>query len=481
MSVKEIILSPSRLHSPKVVTIEQGLSIRQIIKQQGNIAPCIVEINGKPLSCRQWGYIPRPDDHVLISVPILGGDNKNPLRTILTIIVVVVANGWGGPLGAGAAKALNMGAAAAKVGAAIGMMAVSTAGMMLANAIAPIRYSTGNKQSYKESSTYSLAGGSNSANPWGVIPVNLGINRVYPPLGSGSYTEIVDSYETRYNYVDPSQYNYNNAIVGAYLYANPTYQEKIGEDEYLRMLVVWGYGPLKIDDIKIGDTLLSSYDDVEIQTREGWSDDDPVTLFPSVINQESVGVILSNSGGMVQRTATPNCDELSVDVSFPNGLVTIEDEGDKASASVTILIQYREVGAGSWITHQTKVFTDRTTRTIRYGTRWTVDKTKEYEIGITRTTADSTDDHVIDEVYWINLRSIKCDNPLNTPFPLAVTALRIKATDQLNNIINTLNGIVSSYVDVWDGDSWTSGDGNKAVSNNPAALYRHVLMCNANE
>ena len=250
------------------------------------------------------------------------------------------------------------------------------------------------------------------------------------------------------------------------------------------MLVVWGYGPLGISDIKIGNTLLSSYSDYKIQTREGWSDDEAITLFPSQVNQETVAVELTKSGGMVTRTAPDaNCDELSVDLSFPSGLVEIKDDGSKSSQSVTVLIQYRVVGAGAWTTHETKTFTDKTTNTIRYGTSWSVDNTKEYEIGITRQTADSEDEQIIDTVYWMSMRSITCEDPLaNVPYPVAASAIKIKATDQLNGPIDTLNGIVSSYCPVWDDEEeeWTVGEANYAITQNPAALYRHVLTCKAN-
>jgi len=241
MSDKEIILSPSKFHAPKTVVIEQGLSIRQIVKQQGDISPCIVEINGNPLTVERWDYIPSPNDHVLISVPVMGGNGeKNPLRTILTILVVVVAYVYGGPLGAGVAKGLGWSEA---IGSAVGMAVVSTAGMLLVNAIAPIRYSMDSKQSYKDSPTYSINGGSNSANPWGVIPVNLGINRVYPPLGSGSYTEIIDSVSVTKKYINPIT-NKPFGILGTTFGEGITYTETVGGDEYLRMLVIWGYGPL---------------------------------------------------------------------------------------------------------------------------------------------------------------------------------------------------------------------------------------------
>jgi len=107
-------------------------------------------------------------------------------------------------------------------------------------------------------------------------------------------------------------------------------------------------------------------------------------------------------------------------------------------------VQYREVGGGAWTTVETKTFTDLTTSAVRYGWRWTVDNTKEYEVGITRTTADTDDDKIIDEVYWTYLRSIETTYPISFPSQLAVSAIRIKATDQLSGSIADLNGVVSS-------------------------------------
>jgi hypothetical protein len=483
MTNKDIIISPSSFHAPRVIQVGDGLSINEIVNQchPEYANSLMIEINGIPITKDKWNIKPDINDHVLIYAPIMGGGGgkKNPLRIILTIAIIVIAaytqQWW-------IAKGYLGGA----VGGAVAGTAVATAGMLLVNAIAPINTNTSlpniSQDSYSESPTYSISGGSNRTNPWGTVPFNLGVNRAYPPLGSGSYTEIIDTVETKQKYIQPEYSGYNPYppyMESGYV----TYNEIVGSDEYFRILVIWGYGPLDISDIKIRDTLLSSYSDYDIETKEGWSTDTAITLFPTQVNQETVGVILTQSGGIVQRTAPEtDCDELSVDLAFPNGLVEIEDDGTRTSHSVTVLIQYREVGAGSWTTHETKVFTDRTTSAIRYGTSWTVDNTKEYEIGITRQTADSVDDQIIDDVYWVNLRCTTCGNPIQSPYPVAATAIKIKATDQLNGPINTINAIVSSYAPVWDdiGGSWSVGESNYEITQNPAALYRHVLTCEAN-
>ena len=431
------------------------MTIRQIVERMDQSAwsdAYLVEVDGLPIPLGEWHLVPDVASHILVYAPLHGGGGgggKNPLRTILTIVVVVVAtvvgNVYGGALAAQLGVTSQAGIAAVQAGVS---MAAMTAGSLLVNAIAPIKYSNSlaARQSYNDSPTYSIGANSNQANPWGPIPVALGTYKVYPPLGASSYTELV------------------------------------GSDEYLRMLFVWGYGPLKIENIKIGDTLLSSYAGVEIETNEGWSTDTPLTLFPSAVRQDSIGVIITNVGGQIVRTAKANVDELSVDVAFARGLVQFDDQGNRIARSVTVLVQYREVGAPAWTTVEQKTFTDMTTSAVRYGWRWTVDNTKTYEVGVTRATADTADDRILDEIYWVYLRNIETTYPITFPHPLAVAALRIKATDQLSGQFDNLNGVVSSYCPVWDdvAGTWGANEASYAVTNNPAALIRHVLMGKAN-
>ena len=452
---RQIIISPSVFLAPKVMEAPEGLTIMQIVTRMyevsGTHPACryydvLVEIDGVPVPRSRWDVIPPADAHVLIHAHVHGGRGKNPLRTILTILVVVVAAAatWyaGGAGGWGTAGALGLkGAAAAGYGAVVGA-AVSTAGMLLVDAIAPIRQPSQKSRSYSDSDTYFIQGARNQIKPYDPVPVILGRHKMVPPLGTKPYTEL------------------------------------LGNDEYLRMLFVWGYGPLKIENIRIGDTPIENYEGVEIETVEGREGDPPLTLMPDVVETEGIGIELVHADGPITRTAKAGAKELSVDILFPHGLLLINKKGKRYAVTVSVSVEYREIGAATWTAAHTFTVTDKTTSAIRRGFRWKVNAAKQYEIRLNRITRDIADDHYLDTVTWSVMRSFIGTKPVPFPHPLAMTAIRIKATDQLQGIIDNLSGIVSSYAPVWD--KITGKWSGEAVTSNPAALFRLVLTSNAN-
>lgn len=540
---RQIAVSPMAIHAPRFVAVPCGASIRQIVDGMHPGEFVLVEVDGVPVPAGQWDLVPPEKAHVLISVHLHGGGgSKNPFRTLLTIAVVVAAAVVTGGFGAGFAGGWL---ATGSVSAALAGAAVMTAGMLLVNAIAPIRTSTTSSISSNTSdpTAYSLSGSQNSSNPWGTVPVVLGRHKMFPPNGAAPYTEINDG------------------------------------EEYLNMLVVWGYSPLRVEDLKIGETPLSQFEDVEFQTTANHLTS-PLTLFPTTVKQDSIGVEITATAGPTVRTAKANADRLSVDLTFSNGLVKYDTTGKRVTRTVVMDIRYREAGSSAaWTAIPTTLaryvsgttlkptltaagtysvyvsnpqgvvsfalgtaaktgtyrvgqfvisggaitsavdlapantvgfnlsietigsrqtihvedgtilaansmpsltFTDKTTSAVRRSYTWAVNRAKTYEVRVSRITADSTSDQIIDKSYWSYLRSITNDDPLASfPKALTATALRIRSSDQLNGVVDSLNGIVTSLVKVWNSETKSWGSSNVA-SNNPAALVRAVLMHPAN-
>ncbi|MCK5556511.1 MAG: phage tail protein, partial [Alphaproteobacteria bacterium] len=189
-----------------------------------------VYLNGDYIPQEQWSCV-KPKAGAVLSirlVPMGGGGGKNALRTVLSLAVMVAAPQM---IPAGMTfMGLNISA-----GLATGVNLLTRLAM---NALAPPpkpRFNSGDK----ESPSLFIQGARNQASPFARVPKVLGKHRFVPPLGAFPYTETV------------------------------------GNDQYMRMLFVWGYGPLEISDLKIGETPLSDFEEVQIETRQGYADDAP--------------------------------------------------------------------------------------------------------------------------------------------------------------------------------------------------------------
>lgn len=526
-----------------------------------------VYIDGAYIPRDKWAAV-RPKAGTVMTlriVPMGGGGGKNPLRTVLSLALIaaspMIAASIAGALGVTAGTTF-MGISAARIITA----GVNLLGRLTLNALAPPgkpRFGAG----LQESPTLFIQGARNQAYPFARVPKVLGKHRFVPPLGALPYTETA------------------------------------GNDQYLRMIFVWGYGPLHISDIKIGETPIEQFDGVDIETRQGYADDAPLTLYSNSVMQTDMDITLRQADGYVTRTTETDADEISVDITLPRGLVFFSSSGNKRTTDVQLEVQYSPAGTGDWSAPATsykpvaaqnlplppipngykkpghvntvqrydRIFLDtasgtvycvsgpvkrlghdgeaptlppvptgkvplarilrqssdgvhimpgaiasertsdiiatyfetetdfavtpysgdvvriaaggltfpgiylsaKQTSALRHAVTFKVPRGR-YDVRLRRLTADAADDSTFNDTVWTALRTTRSSYSIRMR-NLAVTALRIKATDQLNGIVDRLNGVVQSIVPDWDGEAWV-----EQPTANPAALYRHVLQGTAN-
>lgn len=459
------------VYVPEGLTIQQMLEVAQPDPMLARHA--VIFIGGEQIPRAMWPRV-RPKEGAHVELRVLpsggGGGGKNPLRTLLTLAVVAASFIMGPVVGAGifGSSLVNAGLSVGlTVGqgialtSAIGSAIVTGLGNLLVNAIAPVRPPqlptlSSPSGSSRSSPSFFLEGARNQARPFSPVPVVLGKHRMVPPHGVAPYTEMV------------------------------------GDKQYLRMLFVWGVGPLSIDTstLKIGETPITDFTGVRMEHREGYSSDDPITIIPEQVIQTEMSVLLKQVDGFVSRTSEDDSDELGVDFSFPQGLVYFGDQGNRANASVTVQVQFRKVGDATWLTPTFTAytvpeswidgdeitFTHRRETAIRHGFRWSVAERGQYEIRVQRTSADTSVTFIFDLVHWSSIRSIKSENPINSPVPLAMTAIEIQATDQLNGVVDEFNGIVTSKGLDWDASLSTPAWVADQETQNPASLFRLVLQ-----
>lgn len=259
-----------------------------------------------------WSHVrPKPGRILRVTaVPAGGGQGsgKTVARIVLTIAVIAAAVYTGGAAfgAAGVFGESAFGAAAVTAG-------VGLAGTLLINALIPPprpRLTDESAQGFSPT----IAGGRNDLRPFGVVPVIHGRHRIVPPYGSAPYTEVV------------------------------------GDEQYLRCLFVPGMGPLELSDYKIGDTPIDQFEGVEIEVREGRLTDEPLRLFPGTVIENAPGVPIRHADGWIQRTSSVDANELSVDVTWPQGLARLSASGEREPLTVSIEVQYSPTGLNQWQT-----------------------------------------------------------------------------------------------------------------------------------
>jgi hypothetical protein len=144
--------------------------------------------NGRRVPVELWTrLIPRQGDHVLIAPQMQGGGGGSKiLRTVALIALVVVSAGYGAALGG----ALGFSGATA---GAIGSSIIMLGGTLLINALIPMPLPTAAKlgvgEKYESSPTYSIQGGRNRPRPWEPMLLVFGRHRIVPDLGASPYNQ----------------------------------------------------------------------------------------------------------------------------------------------------------------------------------------------------------------------------------------------------------------------------------------------------
>lgn len=383
---------------------------------------------------------PKAGTQVILRLVPAGNTTRAILSAVVMVAALVVAPYVAGPI---------ISAVGATGLVASGITAATTAGLvyagsLLVNALVP--YTPPAQQAAggggSSSPTYSIQGFRNVPNPGGPVPLVLGRERFAP------------------------------------VYAALPYTESIGDDQYVTAAFLVGFGPLTISDIRIGETPIEEFDDVQYEVREGLIDDAPLTLYPRQVIEEALAVDCLEAAPVVRLTAA-DCTEVDVEFLFPQGLWRADNDDQKVERQeVTIQIRQRLYGSGSWAEVDTFNVEGKKQMPLRRGYHWTLPTRGRYEIEVTRLSQDHDQNDRRSNFQWSVLRSIRPEYPIAFPKPLALVAVRIRASNQLNGTLDNLNLVAESQC--LDFGTVVEGEWVITETNNPASLYRHILQGPAN-
>lgn len=389
-----------------------------------------------------------------------GGGFKNILRGVL-VVAVLAASIFAGPALAGLLG----------LPAIFGQAAIGVLGLLAINALVPpsqpqqAQLTNRPTQDRPNSPSAFLDGASNSARLFSPYPVVLGFIRQVPAYAARPFTI------------------------------------NMGRFNVLRMLFVWGYGRIEVSDIRIRNTPIENFDFAFVATRENFDSDNDVPIYPSQVDQDDLNILLRKGDGPTRLTR-PNSDRLGVDITFPQGLYRLQGSaqvttgnsaGRRIPWTLKVRIRYRKEGDTAWrnmpndaystiraanINAGTVTITENYSDPLRHGFEWDVpERNFRWEVEVERISPDQNDSKFVDKVYWSSLKSFIYKSPIDVPFRIAISAVRLQASDRLSGTVRELSGMNKSVVRDWDK---TTGNWITRASNNPASLYRHVLQGAAN-
>lgn len=439
-AVATVAPDPFSTHK-RVLVVDEGKTLADIVRgcsiSERAAQRTSITIDGFQIHRDYW-HVTRPKNGTSVIVRVVPG--KDAARSILTFAVFVAAfyvvgpwavsiSGVTGPL---AAKAVYLAAAAGTY----------IAGSLLVNALIPLPKPKF-PASGEVSQALSVAAPSNRLEPFAAMPEVLGFMRVYPPYAAYPYTEI------------------------------------IGDAHYLRALFVVGYCDLEITDIKLGETPITEYTDVDVQIRQLSTDPMPF-LFTNSVIENSYNIKLTTAYAYSSFVTATDSNEGIIDYAFPNGLGWAGRDGSYGPVTVIVALRYRDADVGgAWTDLPAWTHYANVQSTLRYGRRIQFPYAGRWEVEIARTTDDQPSNYNnlsywMDDVYVTGFRSVRYRDPVSHP-NAALIAIRIKATDQLAGAIQNLNCMARKRARHWNGSSWAV-----ATTNNPSAMFRHVLQGNAN-
>ena len=244
-------------------------------------------------------------------------------------------------------------------------------------------------------------------------------------------------------------------------YAARPYNQYYGNNQFQFQLFSLGHGTWDVDEVRIEDTLISSFQEVEFEIYEPG---EVVNLFPNNVETSiEVGTIelfgpnegeyTGAVGPFIANQTGTTTTHLEVDLVMPQGLYIVGSDGDIKLLQVQVLVEYRLIDdAGLPLdTWQTLVSFDQTlaTQTPQRFT-YSIDVNDgRYEVRAVRTNDARLSTQGSDRIQWTGLRAFL---PSTETFgDITMLAVKARATNNLNDAAsNRINVIATRKLPDYD-------------------------------
>ena len=400
-------------------TIVENINLPESIKKRLVIYKLDENLdNPELIPQEEWeNTFPKDSEHYQIMMAIQGGGGggggKTVLRMVAMVAIMAVA-AWAvaGVMAMMGGFAFSAGfSALSTFGASVAIGIGGVVGGLITNALIPPP-EVGNQNNMAGENTRTLSGASNSANPYGAVPRIYGKTRFSPYKIAPDYTEVV------------------------------------GETSYIRTLLCFGYGPLKVSDIRIGTNSIANYSEVQYEIREGWPDDKPITLYTNTVVQQNYSIRLHRPGGSTGPqivTTLANQNEVNIVLWFEGLYQTRANSGKLDTNTAAFTIHYRKNGSNDdWTLVTNTSYTMRSTSPFTRSFRIVFPEAGTYDIRVHQYYAEFNGPNNPGSGYIQTVQNIEYKAPYRAS-GLCIMAMRIRASDQLNGQLDGVSALCESY------------------------------------
>ncbi|UWQ77394.1 hypothetical protein [Leisingera sp. M658] len=321
----------------KCITCHEGQTIVQILQQMDlpeRFGPPVVSLikdgRSADVPLAYWGSVrPKAGTRVEVYWPVEGP----AFGAVLAAVISAAA-----PAIAGTVFATGT------LGFALATAAITVVGGLIANAL--VAPATSGSVSGQADTNYSITGTQNAHTPYGVFPLVLGRHRMFPPKTARGFTEVVDG------------------------------------EIYFRGRYTFGWGPVSLEDLRIGSTPIWNFEGVQVE-------------FLNVDKAETLANMPELADLVMQKTA--EVKEISEALSEDGQTYEFGSDAAAGKVSVSIAVQsgefdirlrYREAG-GAYI--EGPLFSNVTADAVLEFPEFTDGLQREFQVKIVSAVSNETE------------------------------------------------------------------------------------------
>lgn len=422
-----ITLEGQRVLDAREAALMPGETLTSFLARHG-VEPgqqWLVCLGGVEVLEAHW-HLVRPKHGHLITAQRVPG--KQALQIVAVLVLSYFTAGIAGGAYAGAIGAGSL--AAGSIGAVVAAGAVSMAGALVINKLlGPKAVKAAAQQ--KDSPSYAISGGRNRSRQFEPMGLVLGQPYCVPDLSAQPFTYFAD------------------------------------DEQYLWQVFHGGLNCGSVENIRIGETSASVYQDVTI-SFDGFPTGN--TGLPALAGSVDTvaGALLdapTAPGEWTTRTTSVGTVQIAIDLEMS---LSFFGEKGYQTANLRVEIQHRRVGAQEWVGLDAPLFTSNSAKPLRRTLTYSV-APGQYEIRA-RKFGDANYDvaGASNVVTWTTLKSYQVDT--GNYGGQARVGMQIKASGQLTGAVDELNWqATAKAMPYWTGSAWTTATTRENGLSNPGA------------